>query len=270
MRPLSKKTGFTLMELLVVISIIALLMAILMPSLNRARKKARDVWCLTNIHGIMLAVNAYTMGYDDYLPFSGRNWPEMGQLHFTALLASNGLDPSKMNCPSDRFKPGAVAVWWRNSFASTITASNHLGGSPPAGVEVEPDYSYCWIAKMYLDYKANGDIDPGSPVSWKTSAIRYPNGLILFTCFTSDTGFIVNSFDAPSPHGAMAGPTVPVPGTTCNEVYNKGHGWQAGFLDGHADWVGIESIVKRSPGYQFPRGRYNLDWTMNGIKGFDF
>ncbi len=46
---MSKPKGFTLMELLVVIAVIALLMALLMPSLQRARNQARAVVCQANL-----------------------------------------------------------------------------------------------------------------------------------------------------------------------------------------------------------------------------
>ena len=60
-------TGFTLVELLVVISIIAMLMSILMPALGRAREAARRVVCLSNLRQLTLAWNMYVMDNDDKL-----------------------------------------------------------------------------------------------------------------------------------------------------------------------------------------------------------
>ncbi len=47
---MDRRKGFTLIELLVVIAIIALLMAILMPALNRVKKQARGVTCMANLN----------------------------------------------------------------------------------------------------------------------------------------------------------------------------------------------------------------------------
>jgi len=55
-----RSVGFTLIELLVVIAIIALLMAILMPSLSRARKQARGVACQSNLKHWGLIFKMYT------------------------------------------------------------------------------------------------------------------------------------------------------------------------------------------------------------------
>ena len=63
-----KHKAFTLIELLVVIAIIALLMAILMPALQRVKKQARTVVCLSSLKQIGIAMTAYAMENDDFIP----------------------------------------------------------------------------------------------------------------------------------------------------------------------------------------------------------
>ena len=65
-----KKTGFTLIELLVVIAIIAILAAILFPVFAKAREKARQTSCLSNLKQMQLAQMMYADDYDEVLPGS--------------------------------------------------------------------------------------------------------------------------------------------------------------------------------------------------------
>jgi len=68
--PLEKRrcflTGFTLIELLVVVAIIALLMAILMPALNRVKKQAKSIACQANLREWGLIFKLYTDDHDGY------------------------------------------------------------------------------------------------------------------------------------------------------------------------------------------------------------
>jgi len=68
MRKFKNHSAFTLVELLVVISIIALLLSILMPSLNKAREAARQIVCGSNLHQWSLVSFAFSLDHKGYLP----------------------------------------------------------------------------------------------------------------------------------------------------------------------------------------------------------
>lgn len=70
---MKKKKGFTLIELLVVIAIIAMLLAILMPALNKVKKIAQRVVCGTNLKGLGTAQSVYANDYEDQFTKLGSN-----------------------------------------------------------------------------------------------------------------------------------------------------------------------------------------------------
>ena len=73
---MSRRRAFTLVELLVVIGIIAILIAIIMPALNRAREQSRRVRCLSNMRQLTYAWLMYAN--DNKGKLCGSNTPPMG------------------------------------------------------------------------------------------------------------------------------------------------------------------------------------------------
>jgi prepilin-type N-terminal cleavage/methylation domain-containing protein len=66
-----KRKGFTLVELLVVIAVIALLMSILLPALSKARQVAQQIKCGSNLKGIGTAMKTYMDSYNGEAPVAG-------------------------------------------------------------------------------------------------------------------------------------------------------------------------------------------------------
>jgi len=62
--------GFTLIELLIVIAVIAILAAILFPVFMKARDKAKQTTCLTNVKQISQALTTYSTDHDGYFPLA--------------------------------------------------------------------------------------------------------------------------------------------------------------------------------------------------------
>ncbi len=83
-----RKNGFTLVELLVVITIIAILMGLLLPALSGARESARRIQCQTNLHNIGVAVQSHQKAWG-YFPSAGWGYPWTGD----ADLGYGGRQP---------------------------------------------------------------------------------------------------------------------------------------------------------------------------------
>ena len=132
------RTSFTLIELLIVISIIAVLTAMLLPALRKARESAQGIACLNHFSSLGKAATFYSDDYSDYIlsvyaaggSYSGVNWTNEAwyvsrtlrdylQMRDSAPIGgASGQNKNKLYCPS---APAPIGS------AGTYTASYTIG-----------------------------------------------------------------------------------------------------------------------------------------------
>ena len=129
-----RRRGFTLVELLVVIGIIALLIAILMPSLARSREQAKRIQCMSNLRQICLATLQYTTDNKGWFPRAAASgtadddwlWWQTGRDVNRAplvqyLSGAQVFNPDLFRCPSDNLES-------HKSYPYSYSMNEFMGG----------------------------------------------------------------------------------------------------------------------------------------------
>jgi len=217
-----------LIELLVVIAIIAILAALLLPGLSRAKDESKRGKCLSNLHEIGLTQAMYTGDNHEKYPFSGAGWPQLPFVDLLKLyspyIPNHTNDGNFFLCPSD-------------------TA---LG------------FNFDWVIKYgYLttnqllfpnSYYYYYDTGARTQALRKVMDVRYPTRKAISPCFAS-SGKTPYDIDLGTP------------------TYGHGtEGMQLLLADGHALFANYKTIVPAPVGVP---PTYNLDWTLDGLLGFD-
>jgi len=195
--------GFTLIELLVVIAIIAILAAILFPVFARAREKARQTSCLSNVKQITLACLMYAQDYDERMPAGRVQYFPAGCVNDSTAFYQHVVMPYVKNvqlfvCPSN------TSI--RTTCSRFYTWANNMGVTTNYGINcrfgTSGGYLMANIPRPAEAYYVCCGLNAGGGW-WR--GINYPRA----TCVT--------------------------PPYYYREVHNEGI--NIGLADGHAKWV---------------------------------
>ena len=240
-----KRSGFTLIELLVVISIISILASILFPAFSKAREKARQIACVSNVKQISMSIMMYAEDNEETLPWSNAIIDE------SVTTWQEAIQPYAKNknifmCPTSAFPtryPDGTPQTWNGHFGCNgmiMGSASSRGGSNLSALSRPSD--------TYLLMDAGGVvIYPDDVITPYYSSSTYPNsGLFSYlpgSAAFSTTGIVdYSSGDATwTSYNSVAR----------NDYKNGRHsgGVVVGFADGHAKWTTVAEIVRQTKQY---------------------
>lgn len=164
------RRGFTLVELLVVISIIGLLIALLLPALASARTEAERVVCATNIRTITQAIHIYANDFKGQYPETTQgNWPFGGQ----SVIPSTGPVPAINQLPTDDFGSLYFNGILTNPASIYCPQSGYMGPEGPyANLSYTPRNGVS-MGAAYLPTAVKVYIAATGKYNWSTNLIWY-------------------------------------------------------------------------------------------------
>ncbi len=206
------RCAFTLIELLVVIAIIALLVSILMPSLQKAKEMAKDVVCLSHQKNISLAIYLYAQDYNDTLPYTRNGWPTRATVdweHRIARIPENSI-PGNAN-PGDvrAFRKGYVDLNSRSCTEGTFKCPSAWDQVEPKPSNASPSSGGSWTCHFSVngvlishfnlgDEEYDPDDEPERPVECvRITDIKANRVILLGDCNLAPGGGAYPAADYP-------------------------------------------------------------------------
>ena len=132
------RRGFTLIELLVVIAIIAILAAILFPVFAKAREKARQASCLSNVKQISLGILQYAQDYDEGFPGLYMGNATNGYYGIISELDPYIKNSQVHNCPSSDAASIPTSSLGSRSYCYPSNLFPSLNAGPKMGTILRP------------------------------------------------------------------------------------------------------------------------------------